>query len=144
VFDIAVVNLDAAIRDNGAEVTCDSLPAVMADEGQLVQLFQNLIDNSIKFHGEEPPRVHVSAKQNGKEWIFSVRDNGVGIDPQYFERVFIVFQRLHGSEYTGTGIGLSIAKRIVERHGGRIWLESQSGKGSTVHFTIPAKGGKQL
>ncbi|MFQ6122842.1 MAG: ATP-binding protein, partial [Dehalococcoidales bacterium] len=143
VFEAAVANLDVAIRESGAEVTSDPLPLVMADEGQLVQLFQNLIDNAIKFHGEEPPRVHVSVEQKGDEWVFSVRDNGIGIDSQNFERAFMVFQRLHGREYRGTGIGLSIAKRIVERHGGRIWLESQPGKGTVVHFTIPAKEGKQ-
>jgi len=142
VFNAAVANLDAAIRDNGAEVTCDTLPAVMADEGQLVQLFQNLIDNGIKFRGEGSPCIHISAEQNGNQWVFSVQDNGIGIDPQYFERLFIVFQRLHGAEYPGTGIGLSISKKIVERHGGRIWLESQPGKGSTVYFTIPGKGAR--
>lgn len=143
VFEAAVANLGVAIRESDAEVTSDPLPTVMADEGQLAQLFQNLIDNAIKFHGEEPPRVHVSVEQRGDEWVFSVQDNGIGIEPQNFERAFMVFQRLHGREYRGTGIGLSIAKRIVERHGGRIWLESQSGKGTIVYFTIPAKGGKQ-
>ncbi len=143
VFEAAVANLDVAIRESGAEVTSDPLPTVMADEGQLVQLFQNLIDNAVKFHGEEPPRVHVSAEQSGDEWVFSVRDNGIGIDSQYLDQAFKVFQRLHGGKYRGTGIGLSIAKKIVERHGGRIWLESQPDKGTIVHFTIPAKGGKQ-
>ena len=140
VFDAAVSNLDATIRDSGADVTRDALPTVMADEGQLVQLLQNLIDNAIKFRREEPPRVHVSAEQKRNEWVFSVRDNGIGIDPQYFERVFLIFQRLHREEYAGTGVGLAIARRIVERHGGRIWPESQSGQGTTVYFTIPAKG----
>ena len=143
VFEAAVANLDVSIRESGAEVTSDPLPPVMADEAQLVQLFQNLIDNAVKFHGEEPPRVHVSVEQKGDEWVFSVRDNGIGIEPQYLEHAFRVFQRLHSGKYRGTGIGLSIAKRIVERHGGRIWLESQPGKGTIVHFTIPAKGGKQ-
>jgi len=143
VFATAVANLAVAIRDSGAEVTSDPLPMVMADERQLVQLFQNLIGNAVKFHGEEPPRVHVSAEQNGDEWVFSVRDNGIGIEPQYLDQAFKVFQRLHGREYPGTGIGLSIAKRIVERHGGRIWLESQPGKGTIVYFTIQVKGGKQ-
>jgi len=143
VFATAVANLDVAIRESGAEVTSDRLPSVTADEGQLVQLFQNLIGNAVKFHGEEPPRVHVSAEQSGDEWVFSVRDNGIGIDSQYLEQAFKVFQHVHGGKYRGTGIGLSIAKRIVERHGGRIWLESQPGKGTIVHFTIPAKGGKQ-
>ena len=140
VFDTAVANLDISIEENKAKVTHDPLPTVMADEGQLVQLFQNLIGNGIKFHGRKPPRVHVSAEQKKKEWVFSVKDNGIGIDPQYFDRVFIIFQRLHRAEYPGTGIGLAIAKRIVHRHGGRIWIESQPGKGSTLYFTIPLKG----
>jgi len=143
VFEAAIANLDVTIRESSAEVTSDPLPPVMADGGQLVQLFQNLIDNAVKFNGEEPPRVHVSVEQKGDEWVFSVRDNGIGIDSQYLERAFMVFQRLHSGKYRGTGIGLSIGKRIVERHGGRIWLESQPGKGTTVHFTIPVKGGKQ-
>ena len=139
VFDDAVANLDVAIRDSSAEVTSDLLPSVMADEGQLLQVFQNLIDNAIKFHKDELPRVHFSAEQKRDEWVFSVRDNGIGIEPQYFERIFTIFQRLHGEEYRGTGIGLAITKRIVQRHGGRIWLESQPGKGSIVYFTIPEK-----
>jgi light-regulated signal transduction histidine kinase (bacteriophytochrome) len=140
VFDAAVANLDISIKESKAKVAHDRLPTVMADEGQLVQLFQNLIGNGIKFHGKKLPRVHVSAEQNEKEWVFSVKDNGIGIDPQYFDRVFIIFQRLHRAEYPGTGIGLAIAKRIVHRHGGRIWIESQPGKGSTLYFTIPLKG----
>jgi PAS domain S-box-containing protein len=141
VLDQALANLKAAIEQSGAVVTHDPLPTVMADNLQLVQLFQNLIGNAIKFHGEEPPHVHVSAEQKGKEWVFSVRDNGIGIDPRYAERIFILFQRLHTrEEYPGTGIGLAICKKIAERHGGRIWVESQPGIGSTFYFTIPTGG----
>jgi PAS domain S-box-containing protein len=141
VLDQTLANLKAAIEESGAVVTHDPLPTVMADNLQLVQLFQNLIGNAIKFHGEEPPRVHVSAEQKGNEWVFSVRDNGMGIDPQYAERIFVIFQRLHTrEEYPGTGIGLAICKKIVECHGGRIWVELQPGIGSTFYFTIPIGG----
>jgi PAS domain S-box-containing protein len=134
------INLSVAIEENNARVTHDELPIVMADETQLVQVFQNLIGNAIKFHSEEPPRIHVSAEKNKKEWIFSVRDNGKGVDPQYHDRIFVIFQRLQGKgEYPGTGIGLAICKRIIERHGGRIWVESEPGKGSTFYFTLPAR-----
>ena len=141
VLEQALANLKAAIDKDGAVVTHDPLPTVMADNLQLVQLFQNLIGNAIKFHVEEPPRIHVSAEQKGNEWVFSVRDNGIGIDPQYAERIFVIFQRLHArEEYPGTGIGLAICKKIVERRGGRIWVESQPGTGSTFYFTIPLGG----
>ena len=121
--------------------THDPLPTVFADGSQLVQLFQNLVGNAVKYHGAEPPRIHVSAKHDGDEWIFSVQDNGLGIDPKYFEKVFVMFQRLHGrEEFSGTGIGLTVCKKIVERHGGRIWVESELGKGSTFYFALPAKG----
>jgi PAS domain S-box-containing protein len=138
VLDQALTNLKAAIEQSGAVVTHDPLPTAMADKLQLAQLFQNLIGNAIKFQGGEPPRIHVSAEQKGNEWIFSVRDNGVGINLQYAERIFVIFQRLHTrEEYPGTGIGLAICKKIVERRGGRIWVESQLGIGSTFYFTIP-------
>jgi len=137
VFNQAIANLQASIKENAAIVTHDYLPTIMADGTQMVQLFQNLISNAIKFHGEEQPEVHVGAERNGTEWIFSVRDNGIGIDPQYFDRIFVIFNRLHSrQEYPGTGIGLTICKKIVERHKGRIWVESQPGKGATFYFTI--------
>lgn len=136
----AVANLQAAIKANDAVVTHDDLPTVMADTIQMVQLFQNLIGNAIKFHSDRQPEVHIGAERNGTAWIFSVRDNGIGIDPQYFDRIFIIFQRLHSREqYPGTGIGLAICKKIIERHKGRIWVESQPGKGATFYFTIPIK-----
>ena len=141
VFDQVLDNLQMAVEESNAIVTHDPLPTVMADDVQLVQLFQNLISNAIKFHGEQPSRVHVSTEQKENEWIFSVRDNGIGIEPEYFDRIFIIFQRLHSKrEYSGTGIGLSICKKIVERHGGGIWVESQFGKGATFYFTIPMRG----
>jgi light-regulated signal transduction histidine kinase (bacteriophytochrome) len=137
-------NLKMTMEESGAVVTHDSLPTVMADDLQLGQLFQNLIGNAIKFHGEEPPRVHVSAKTDGKQWVFSVRDNGIGIAPEFAERIFIIFQRLHGKEkYPGTGIGLAVCKKIVECHGGRIWVESELGKGATFYFTLPREGEQQ-
>ena len=138
-FDLALANLQAATVENGAVVTRDPLPTLMADKLQIGQLFQNLIGNAVKYHGAEPPRVHVSAERKGDDWVFSVRDNGIGIDPQYAERIFVIFQRLHTrEEYPGTGIGLAICKKIVERHGGRIWMESQLGSGTTFYFTITA------
>jgi len=137
VFLEAMINLKIAVEESGATVTHDKLPTVVADEMQMVQLFQNLIGNAIKFRGHERPQVHVSARAEGNEWIFSVHDNGIGIDPQFFDRIFTIFQRLHGrDEYPGTGIGLTVSKKIVERHGGRIWLESEPGKGATFYFTI--------
>jgi light-regulated signal transduction histidine kinase (bacteriophytochrome) len=128
-----------AVQESGATVTRDLLPTAVADGAQLCQVFRNLIGNAIKFRGETPPRIHVSAEKQGAEWLFAVRDNGIGIDPKYGERIFVVFQRLHNrNEHAGNGIGLAICKRIVERHGGRIWVESQAGEGSTFYFTLPA------
>jgi PAS domain S-box-containing protein len=135
----ALINLRAAIKQSGAVVTHDALPAVTTDETQLTQVFQNLVGNAIKYRRAEEPRVHVSAARNDcNEWTFSVRDNGLGIDSQYFERIFVLFQRLHGrDEFEGTGIGLAVCKRIVERMGGKIWVESQPEKGSTFYFALP-------
>ncbi|MDP1552762.1 MAG: ATP-binding protein [Methanobacteriaceae archaeon] len=130
-------NLDVLIKENKALITNDPLPKVMADSSQLSQVFQNLIMNSIKFHSDNPPEVHVSAKKEGNKWLFSVKDNGIGIDPSHSERIFEVFKRLHKRrEYPGTGIGLSICKKIIERHGGKIWVESEVGKGSIFYFTL--------
>ncbi len=153
-----LMNLQKAVEDSRAEITNDPLPEVMADEGQLTQLFQNLIANAIKFHGEKAPKVHVSARQEQDNWVFSVKDNGIGIEEKHKERIFQIFQRLHSrSEYEGTGIGLAVCRRIVERHGGRIWVESEPGEGpvpsdagqspepsgtghgTTFYFTMPVR-----
>ncbi|MBV8758500.1 MAG: PAS domain-containing protein [Deltaproteobacteria bacterium] len=134
VYDITIGNLQRAIHDGAATVTCSPLPWVLADESQMIQLLQNLIGNAIKFHGEEPAKVEVGQRPDG---AFYVKDNGIGIDPQFFDRIFVIFQRLNPREkYPGTGIGLAICKKIVERHGGRIWVESAPGQGSTVLFTL--------
>jgi PAS domain S-box-containing protein len=131
--------LDIRIAESGATVTSDPLPIVRADRVQLGMLWQNLLSNAMKFHGPEPPRIHVSARRQGAEWVFAVRDNGIGLAPQHAERIFAMFQRLHTRrEYPGTGIGLAICKKIVERHGGRIWVESVPGQGATFLFTLPA------
>lgn len=140
VFDDAVALLEASIRDSGGQVTCDELPTVMGDRSQLTQLMQNLIGNGLKYHGKEPPRVHVSSKRDGSEWIFSVLDNGIGIAPKHHERIFEIFRRLHHpQEYPGTGIGLAVCRRVVHRHGGKIWVESEFGHGSDFKFTIPGR-----
>ncbi len=141
VLDHVLANLQIAIQDSQASVTREPLPTVQGDSVQLEQLFQNLVANAIKFHGDQPPEVRIAAKREGREWVFSVRDNGIGIDPKYFERIFVIFQRLHTREdYPGTGIGLAVAKRIVERHGGRMWVESEPGQGATFFFALPAQG----
>jgi PAS domain S-box-containing protein len=138
VLGLAVSNLRAAIDDSHAEISHDPLPTIMSDHTQLLQLFQNLIGNAIKFRGDKPPRVHIGVERKDSEWIFSVRDDGIGMDLQYADRIFVIFQRLHSkAEYPGTGIGLSVCKKVVERHGGRIWVQSELGAGSTFYFTLP-------
>lgn len=138
----ARLNLAASIEEQNALITNDDLPRVLADKGQLIQLMQNLIGNAIKFRSDGSPRVHISAQDQEREWLISVQDNGIGISPEYHERVFEIFQRLHGrDEYPGTGIGLAVSRRIVERHGGEIWVESEPGQGSTFYFTIPKRDG---
>jgi PAS domain S-box-containing protein len=134
----ALADLEVSIRESRAVVTAAQLPTVMADPAQLRQVLQNLIGNALKFRGEEPPYIHIGVERQGGEWVLVVGDNGIGIDPQYFERIFQMFQRLHTQrEYTGSGIGLAICKKIVERHGGRIWVTSEPGKGTTFSFSIP-------
>jgi light-regulated signal transduction histidine kinase (bacteriophytochrome) len=134
----ALMNLDVLCKERGAIVTYDSLPRVMADRSHLLQLFQNLISNAIKFTVSEP-RIHVAAERMGDDWLFTVQDNGIGISPDHYERIFTMFTRLHDrATYPGTGIGLAICQRIVERHGGRIWVNSRIGVGSTFNFTLPS------
>jgi PAS domain S-box-containing protein len=141
ILETVLANLQKTLEETGGQVTNDPLPTVQGDETQLLQVLQNLVGNALKFHGSEPPRVHVSAQEINGAWRFAVHDNGIGIEPQYSERIFMLFQRLHTrAEYPGTGIGLAIAKKIVQRHGGRIWVESEEGKGSTFYFSLPMKG----
>ncbi|RXA20756.1 PAS domain S-box protein, partial [Methanosarcina sp. MSH10X1] len=137
-LDQVVFDLEISIKENEASVSYGTLPVVMADSMQLAQVFQNLISNAIKFRSEKVPEIEISAKKKADKWLFSVRDNGIGIDPKFSQRIFEVFKRLHKKEdYPGTGIGLSICKKIIERHGGRIWVESELGNGSVFYFTLP-------
>ena len=133
-------NLGLTIQESNAEVSHDPLPSVHGDFMQLCRLFQKLIGNAVKFRRDQPPQIHVGVESQGDHWLFSVRDNGIGISPHYKERIFTIFQRLHTKEeYPGTGIGLAICKKIVEKHGGNIYVESETGKGSTFYFTLPRK-----
>jgi light-regulated signal transduction histidine kinase (bacteriophytochrome) len=138
-LDRVLANLASTIAQTGAVLTRDPLPVINGDPSQLAQVFQNLISNATKFHRKgQPPTIHVSATEDQYQWTFSIKDNGIGIEPQYLERIFMVFQRLHQkTEYAGTGIGLAIVKKIVDRHGGKIWVESEPGAGTTFYFTIP-------
>lgn len=139
VVEMAVKNLQSAVDESHAQVTYDRLPEVLADRSQLVQVFQNLIGNAIKFRGAEPPAIRISASKRRKEWVFAIVDNGIGIAPEHAEIIFAIFKRLHtAAEYPGSGIGLAICKKIIERLGGRIWVESQTGRGSTFKFALPA------
>jgi len=139
VLDTALANLKLAISEGRVEIERESLPTVLGDNIQLTQVFQNLVGNAIKFHGSAPPKISIGARRNNDEWIFFVKDNGIGIDPKNLDRIFVLFQRLHTRrEYPGTGMGLAICKKIIERHGGRIWAESRPGQGTTFFFTLPA------
>ena len=140
VLSKTLLSLQTAIQQSGATVTSDPLPTVVAKEAMLMQIFQNLIGNSIKYRGEAAPTIHISAERTAEGWLFSVRDNGIGIDPADAKLVFGMFKRLHGKEIPGTGIGLALCRKVVERHGGRIWVESEAGQGATFKFTIPTLG----
>jgi light-regulated signal transduction histidine kinase (bacteriophytochrome) len=138
VLEEALHNLRAAVDESGAQVTHDALPSVVCDATQLMQIFQNLVSNSVRYRSESPPRIHIGCVEESGAWKFHVRDNGVGIDPRHQERIFQVFQRLYAEhEIPGSGVGLAICKRIVERHGGQIWVESQPDEGSVFFFTLP-------
>jgi len=137
VLQAVLLTMEREIQQSGAKVAHDPLPKIIFDFGRLTQLFRQLITNSIKFRGADPPQIHIAAKEADHEIIFSVGDNGLGIDPRYHEQIFGIFRRLHGKERPGTGIGLAICQRIVQQHGGRIWVESEAGKGAIFHFTVP-------
>jgi light-regulated signal transduction histidine kinase (bacteriophytochrome) len=137
VFTQVMQNKQSAIKASGAVVTHDPLPGILGDSAQMMLLVQNILENAIKFRGKDVPRIHMGVSQITERWLFFVRDNGIGIDPRYTEKVFVIFQRLHSrDDYPGTGVGLAISRKIVERHGGRIWVDSEPGKGSTFYFTL--------
>jgi light-regulated signal transduction histidine kinase (bacteriophytochrome) len=135
-----LTDLSPSITEKNATITKDPLPEIVADRTQMRKVLQNLISNALKFHGESPPNIHISGESKENKWVFSVKDNGIGIDPQYFDRIFKIFQRLHTrDEYEGTGIGLAVCKKIIQRHNGEIWVKSEKNKGSTFYFSIPKK-----
>jgi hypothetical protein len=140
VLEVVLANLKVAVTESGAVIEHEPLPTVEGDNIQLAQVFQNLVGNAIKFRGNAPPKINIGARRNNGEWLFHVKDNGIGIDPKNFSRIFVLFQRLHTrQQYPGTGMGLAICKKIIERHGGRIWAESKPGEGTTFFFTIPVR-----
>jgi len=143
-FREALSVLRNRIEDSGCVITAEFLPQVSGDVSQMAHVFQNLLSNALKYRKQEtPPRIHIAARRNGSDWIISVRDNGIGFQPQYAERIFGLFKRLHKDEYPGTGLGLAICKRIVERYGGRIWAEGTPGVGATFHFSLPDEEGQK-
>ena len=140
VLERVLANLDSRIRESGASITSSRLPTLLADEQQMVQLFQNLIDNAIKFRRDEPPRIHIQAEQNYEGWLFAVQDNGIGVSAEDALKLFALFARLHSRvNYPGTGLGLAICRKVVERHGGHIWLEPQGEHGTIFYFTLPTE-----
>jgi PAS domain S-box-containing protein len=138
-LQIAIANLQASIQEAGSTITCEELPTVRGNETQLIQLFQNLVGNAIKFRRNDiPSQIHVGHQAGNDHWVISIRDNGIGIAPEHHRKIFLIFQRLHGKkEYPGTGIGLALCEKIADQHGGRIWVDSDPGKGSTFYFTLP-------
>ncbi|HEX2619716.1 MAG TPA: ATP-binding protein, partial [Phototrophicaceae bacterium] len=144
-LDRALNNLQLTIEDNQAVITSDPIPKLLANEALMVQLFQNLIGNALKFRREVPPEIHIGVEEEQDAWLFSVRDNGIGIKAEYLDRIFVIFQRLHArGKYPGTGIGLAICKKVVENHGGRIRVESVPGEGTTFYFTIPISQNRRI
>ncbi len=140
-WEQTVYLFEESIAESGAIITHDPLPMVFANATLLGQVLQNLLSNALKFRGQEPPRIHISAERKDENWLFAVRDNGIGIDPRFSERIFAIFQRLHPrTTYSGTGIGLAICKKVIEHYGGKIWMESTPGQGATFYFTIPTRG----